>query len=97
MTKKDSPLCIHTYLILKAGLVTKNKVKANVTHEFDRQATVLHVTNMIKKHFPTATAEKSEYLKNNKKFIDRICKVREGFQIKLKEALWVGWYQSPPF
>ena len=81
MTKKDEPLCIHTYLILKAGLQTKTKTASDVTHEIDRHATVLHVSNMIKKHFPTATSDKSEFLKNNKLFIERLCKAREGFQI----------------
>ena len=79
LAKIDPALCIHTYLILKAGLEIKTKVAArNVPHEVDRRQTVMHVSNMIKEHFPTATSDRSDFYK---KFIEKLCKAREGFQI----------------
>ena len=86
LTKKEEPLCLHTYLIIKAGLETKAKDVRVAAHEVNRDATVLHVANMIKEHFPTATSDRSDFLKNNKKFIDSVCKASDISKELLKYA-----------
>ena len=91
LTKVEEPLCLHTYLILKAGLETKAKDVVVAAHEVNREATVLHVANMIKDHFPTATSDKSDFLKNNKKFIEKVCRAGD----KSKELLKYAFKQCP--
>ena len=77
LTKKSDPLCLHTYLIFKAGLESgKPKSPVAALHEIDRNATVLEVTRLIKEHFPTATSDCRQFLKKNKKFIESLCKVK---------------------
>ena len=77
LTKKSHSLCLHTYLIFKAGLESRAaKSTADAPHEIDRQATVLEVTRLIKEHFPTASSDCRQFLKNNKKFIEKLCKVK---------------------
>ena len=77
LTKKSDRLCLHTYLIFKAGLESgKPKSPVAAPHEIDRNATVLEVTRLIKEHFPTATSDCRQFLKKNKKFIENLCKVK---------------------
>ena len=78
LTRKSEPLCMHAYLILKAGLESeKSEVTKVQIHEVDRKATVSEVIKLVQQHFPTATEDNSEFLKKNKNFVDNLCKVKD--------------------
>ena len=78
LTRKSEPLCIHNYLIVKAGLRSEEPTKSDdPVHEVDRRATVCEVMKLIKQNFPTATENPTEFLKVNKEFIERLCKASD--------------------
>lgn len=77
LTKKSERLCLHTYLIFKAGLEIENQSTPVISpHEIDRKATVEEVTKLIKENFPTATSDPRMFLEKNKQFIEGLCKVK---------------------
>ena len=68
-------MCLHTYLILKAGLPIDNIEKStDANHDIDRKLTIELATDLIIKYFPTATleSEQSNLLIVNKKFIENL-------------------------
>ena len=73
LTKKNERLCIHTYLILKAGLSMEKSVDIKMAHEVERLATVEAVIKCVIASFPSATSDCRKFLENNKKFIDKLC------------------------
>jgi hypothetical protein len=78
LTKKSERLCLHNYLILKAGLAKEsNTDSVNTTHEVDRQSTVENVIKCITNNFPTATSDSTAFLKKNKMFVDDLCKLKD--------------------
>ena len=75
LTLKSNRLCLHAYLIIKAGLTQKNpKELVEPRREFDRGCTIDLVLDLIMEHLPTATEDKSDFLHANKNFIDQLCK-----------------------
>ena len=67
-------MCIHNYLIVKAGLESVAENTESPLFEVDRRATVLEVIRLIKQNYPTATENARKFLKVNKEFIDSLCK-----------------------
>ena len=77
LTQKSNPLCLHTYLILKAGISEKNIEKSAQVHEIDRECTVDLVTNSVLEHFPSATEDHTDFLKVNKQFLEQLFKMKD--------------------
>ena len=83
MTKKDERLCIHTYLILKAGLTPEPDVPVIVSYEVDRKLTIERVTKCITDNLPTATSDSRNFLEMNKQFVEDLCKQKDiGLELK---------------
>ena len=79
LTQKSHHFCLHTYLILKAGLpLGKIKKEAKtVNYEMDRKMTVELVIDLVMEHLPTATADHNTFLKVNKNFLDQLYKKKD--------------------
>ena len=77
LTKKSESLCIHTFLVLKAGLLNQNVSEAlkceKSTSEVNRAATIDEVVTSVSNCLPSATSqEKSDFIKQSKDFIEKI-------------------------
>ena len=77
LTKQSEPLCLHTYLILKAGLKNDQDTTVVSKHEVDRNLTVKGVVQLIRSEFPTATSDGRTFLKANKSFIQKLCQKKD--------------------
>lgn len=75
LTLKSNRLCLHAYLIIKAGLTQENqKEVVEPRREFNRGSTIDLVLDLIMEYLPTATEDNSDFLHSNKNFVDQLCK-----------------------
>ena len=78
LTLKSNRLCLHSYIILKAGLAKEEQQEAaTVKHEFNRGATIDIVLEFLMEHLPTATEDNEHFLNVNKNFVDQLFKISD--------------------
>ena len=77
LTNKSERLCVHNYLMTKAGLdKPKDLNPSTPNQEVNRYATVDDVIKNVKAHFPTASFDQSTFLQKNKQFVSELDKVK---------------------
>ena len=73
LTQKMEPLCLHNYLLHKAGLLPENKTSEESPREVNRIATINQVVKHIKEKLPSATSPmKSNFVRESNQFIDSL-------------------------
>ena len=75
LTRKSQSLCIHTFLVFKAGLMPEENIDnvSEPSHEVNRRSTIDEVVKYVKLHLPTAMSEeRNNFIKISKKFMDNL-------------------------